>query len=377
MKLSKPIIVITLLIALAVLQFSVTNSQSTNNLNGSVTLCVQTEFYGDQIARSADFWNFLSDDGNAQSIYVVEHLTQQPVCSQILVDNVRSVVYHLEGDRVFYSSLRDFVYDAPCFRLLSNDESSGKTNTSYGRIEYEVVPVSDNVGVTIEYPVYLLLVPAYVGEFPLLDNTSQLMPYEQRGFFYEISTLDLELTHEINLQTGMFETKQMDQIIEFHLERLPGWKLADAIETNYPENPFILPGNRNVYFSLQNIDTGDLLRFELFLDARQNLLTIIVSVPPTSVERNGVNSIIEGSSVQAAEITSLFEGWSGTENGPTTRYGDSGIVAYTLQNDSNPNLYWFLDLRIIAESYDVIYSRNVIQTACVPESFLPVWATLP
>lgn len=343
---------------------------------GQILLCTQTEYYGDQIVRAADYWQFQSHDGNAAEIYVIEHILETSVCSQIIIDHSRSVVYHKEGDVVDYLDVDNFQESSPCLHALWNNSREGEQLNESSRITSEVIEIADDTQVAIDYPTYLLLAPAFTGEFPLLAQ-APLMPHDRRGFFYEIPTAQLADERGIHISNTGIGPEELDAIVNYHIASLPGWELA-PMSKKYPTNPYTLPGNKDVYFSLWNAQTDAVIEVEVHWIARQGLLRVLVATPPSPLENNSAgSSVIEGSSVAAADVTNLFEGWTGAENGPMMQFPEQGIDSYILRNLKNQNLYWFLDLQTTPDDYQVLYNRTVQQSACNPDQFLPDWATIP
>ncbi len=95
---------------------------------------------------------------------------------------------------------------------------------------------------------------------------------------------------------------------------------------------------------------------------------------PAAPNHSGANpaDVIQGSSNALATKLDLFVGWSGADPGDFAVFLDGQIESYALNRN---NEYWFLDLHIGADEYEVLYNRVVHQReACVPGDFLPDWA---
>ncbi|MBZ0295047.1 MAG: hypothetical protein K8L99_20960, partial [Anaerolineae bacterium] len=172
---------------------------------------------------------------------------------------------------------------------------------------------------------------------------------------------------------GSIDADTLNAIVEHLLAEIPGWELAPQDRTDYPANPYIVIGNRDVYLSFVNPETHDILRVEFHLNAQNQVLQMLVTTPPVpQISEAGEIEAIEGSSGNLAAKSSLFEGWDGAEDGPDAVYLDGTIESYTLLDGDQT---WFLDLEVEGDDYEVIYSRVVTEASCDPDLFLPAWAT--
>lgn len=61
---------------------------------GRVVQCVQEERYDNDVARQSEYWQFRDDTNAASETYVVDYLLGTPVCSRIVTDLSRNVVYY-------------------------------------------------------------------------------------------------------------------------------------------------------------------------------------------------------------------------------------------------------------------------------------------
>ena len=365
-------LLLVLLVGLIPAQHTAARQSAAFPAVGRVVYCQQQAAYGDETVRSADYWLFDSDDDIYQDLYVVENLLDVRVCSRILIDRSREVVYHLEGDRQDFVGLDNFDYTSPCYEALVNDGLfggvSGVPTVSFGARE-----VASGIQTTLAYPNELLLAPAFIGTFPQLVDVP-LLPVEDRGFAAEIPLARLAAEQGIDITSGTIGDAQRDSLIGFYLSRLPGWELAPVTLALYPDNPYSLPLGRGLYVTIWKPDTQAVIYLEFVPVRRDELLYAVVKIPPTKFDTDSSGPALQGSSLTPAELNDLFTGWVGAEAGPTRSFLDGTVESYVLSSAQDAAHLWFLDVQRSGAGYDILYNRQVIQSACVPEEFMPSWA---
>ena len=345
--------------------FGLTQAQSSN-----IQICEQTSFYGEQPVRSAHVWQYQSPSSDVTETYIVENFQGISVCSYSLVDIGRDVVFFQEGSVRQYRRASDARPEFPCTDLLAGDAISEVAVGDNMKVTSSIRTVVPSSPITIIYPTNLLLAPTFVGEFPLLA-VADLRPYDGRGFSVNMPLDQIESNIGIAIEDSV-DSVELDEIVEYLLTNMPGWELAPQDRTDYPANPYVVIGNRDVYLSFVNPETDDILRVEFNLNVQNKVLQMLVTTPPVKITKAEEIEAIEGSSGNVAAKSSLFKGWAGAEDGPDAVYQGGRIESYTL---SDGDQTWFLDLRVDGDDYEVIYSRAVTEASCEPDLFLPEWTT--
>lgn len=341
---------------------------------GQVVQCVQEERYGNEVARQSEYWQFRDNANAASETYIVDYLLSTPVCSRIVSDLSRNVVYYQEGDVQSFFEGNDFGLVTPCWTALENNGVSGQLENEYNRVNYRVVAVAENRAAEINYPTEFLLAPTFIGRFPLLVD-APLMPYEGRGFIVSIPANTLFEAQGIDIRNGRMSEANLEQIAQFYLTALPDWTLANGADTDVGENPLVFPGGFVSYLALQNPTDDSLIELEFNVLRDNTLLLTVSTVPPAATSAPPTPEVLTGSSNALATKPSLFVGWSGAENGATFLFLDGRIEAYHLTRGEHQ---WFFDLAVSANTYEMIYNRRVQQAnTCNPSEFLPEWAVAP
>ncbi|MCL4247898.1 MAG: hypothetical protein KJ065_07105 [Anaerolineae bacterium] len=339
--------------------------------SNEIKICEQNFYYGDQAVRSAQVWQYQSPSSDVTETYIVEDFRGTSVCSYSLVDLERDVVFSHEGSVRQYQRASNTPPEFPCAEPLAGGDISGSAIDEEYRVTYNIRTIASSTLIEIDYPTNLLLAPTFVGEFPLLAP-AELRPYDGRGFAVDMSLDQIRTESGITIE-GSIDADALNAIVEYLLTEIPGWELAPQDRTGFPANPYVVIGNRDVYLSFVNPESEDILRVEFHLNARNQVLQMLVTTPPVPQisEVVGIEAI-EGSSGNLAAKSSLFEGWNGAEDGPDGVYLDGRIESYTLFDGDQT---WFLDLEVEGDDYEVIYSRVVTEASCDPDLFLPAWAT--
>lgn len=344
--------------------------QFTEEQLGEVYHCLQRETYGNNEVRTADYWQFHPVEGGISETYIVERYLGQPFsCSRAIVDSERNAVIYLQGTVATYQHASEFNINTDCWGALTGEGIDEYINEELLRTSYHVEKLSNNILTTIDYPDEFLLAPTYVGSFPQLVE-APLVPYDGQGFTVEIPVRELLENRNIDLVSGRFDSNTLSLLIQFYLDGMPGLQIAEQ-HPNYPENPFLLPGSRDVYLSLEN-SISETLQMEFHLTRNAEFLRITVSLPPRARDVSRLTDVIEGSSQPLATIASLFDGWVGSEQGPAATFLDGDVETYLLENSLE---LWLLDLDISELPYNVLYNRRVPRNSCEPQTFLPSWAS--
>lgn len=348
---------------------SATISQDSNQFVGTIRHCFQQESYANNLVRQFEYRQFDAQDGSISDTYGIETYSGIQVAIRMLIDYERESVFYQKGDVQYFYKLDDLIVNTTCLASLHDElQVNERINTLISVTSAVDVVATDFEINKIDYPTQLLLAPSYVGAFPVLAD-APLQPFDGRGFSQSIGFNELPST--FIPQDGRLSLELLDQLASFYIDQLSGWVIAPIEMTNFPNNPELMPGDRQAYLTLFNPETEATVDLFFNVPRNQEQLEVVVSVPQSAVETRS-ESVIEGSSQSLATLDNFFAGWDNPQ--PSSTYLDGRVEAYALQRGDE---YWFVDLEIENGTFEVLFSEVVTQSEFDAEEFLPEWARSP
>ncbi|WP_119072068.1 hypothetical protein [Aggregatilinea lenta] len=133
----------------ALLMVSSIDAQQDTPLQGSVYHCLQSQSYGTEVARTADYWEFVGHDERIRDIYFVERFQDFPICGRVVIDTGRAVAYYQEGNTVSYLDLNEFDSPAPCMKMLAENVPQGQESNGFVHTMYMTEQIAQELEVNI------------------------------------------------------------------------------------------------------------------------------------------------------------------------------------------------------------------------------------